>query len=347
MRPRARNRRNWRRKRKRELLVKTAGMIAVVFAVGSTAFHHFAEQDKSYSKTVQAADSKVKSDGQAETDTNREEEEQVSFFEYPSVSENYTDIVSENVKSPYVALLDVENNTIIAGRNADERIYPASMTKVMSLIVAVEHLTDLSQTFTMTAEIIDPLYREGASRAGFEAGDTVSAEDMLYGLVLPSGADAAVGLAIMTAGSEEAFAGLMNEKCAELGLLHTHFSNASGLHDENQYTTPVEMAMILKYAMENETCAAVLSTYQHTTAPLTSNPEGVLLTSTMFGRMYGTEVPGVTIKAGKTGYTQEAKNCLVSFAEKDGRHYIALTACADNKWSVIYDDFELYGNYLP
>lgn len=342
---RLRDRRSWKKKRKREVFIKTAGVAAAVLAVGSAAVWRFTEQDKGYPQTVQAADSKIESGGEIETDP--ETEELPPAFAYPSVSENYMDIVSETVKSPYVALLDVEDNRIIAGRNVDARIYPASMTKVMSLIVAVEHLTDLSRTFTMTAEIVDPLYREGASRAGFEVGDTVSAEDMLYGLVLPSGADAAVGLAIMTAGSEEAFAGLMNEKCEELGLLHTHFSNASGLHDENQYTTPVEMAMILKYAMENETCAAVLSTYQHTTAPLASNPEGILLTSTMFSRMYGTEVPGVTIKAGKTGYTQEAKNCLVSFAEKDGRHYIALTACADNKWFVIYDDFELYGNYLP
>lgn len=110
----------------------------------------------------------------------------------------------------------------------------------------------------------------------------------------------------------------MNEKCEELGLQNTHFMNASGLHNENQYTTPVEMAMILAYAMQNPECAKILSIYQHTTAPLASHPEGILLTSTMFGRMYGTEVPNVTIQAGKTGYTQEAGNCLVSYAEKTG-----------------------------
>ena len=151
----------------------------------------------------------------------------------------------------------------------------------------------------------------------------------------------------MTAGSEDNFAVLMNEKCEELGLQNTHFMNASGLHNENQYTTPVEMAMILAYAMQNPECAKILSIYQHTTAPLASHPEGILLTSTMFGRMYGTEVPNVTIQAGKTGYTQEAGNCLVSYAEKTGHHYIALTAGAENRWHVVYDDFELYGNYLP
>lgn len=335
--------------RKTELTFKVAGTVLSLVLIAGAVGYHFARDDR-HENTAHAADhSSALVQAEVENMTEAEmkpEEDTEEKYEYPSISPSYVDIVSENVKSPYVALLDVENNEIIAGRNVDAQIYPASMTKVMSLIVAVEHIQDLSQTFTMTGEIVDPLVREEASRAGFEAGDTVSAKDMLYGLILPSGADAAVGLAVMTAGSESAFADLMNEKCAELGLKNTHFTNASGLYDENQYTTPVEMAMILKYAMQNETCAQVLSTYQYTTAPLASNPEGVLLSSTMFSRMYGTEVEGVTITAGKTGYTQEAKNCLVSCAEKNGHHYIALTAGAENRWHVIFDDFEIYGHYL-
>ena len=331
--------------RKRELRRKAA-LTAATIVLAAVLLSAFWNHNKKETQTVQAVDHKVKTLSEEESTTEPETEEEETL-RYPKVSEQYTEIVSENVRSPYVALLDVENNCIIAGKNKDARIYPASMTKVMTLIVAVEHLQDLSQTFTMTADIVDPLFREGASRAGFEAGDTVNMEDMLYGLILPSGADAAVGLAIMTAGSEDNFAVLTNEKCEELGLQNTHFMNASGLHNENQYTTPVEMAMILAYAMQNPECAKILSIYQHTTAPLASHPEGILLTSTMFGRMYGTEVPNVTIQAGKTGYTQEAGNCLVSYAEKTGHHYIALTAGAENRWHVVYDDFELYGNYLP
>lgn len=349
--------RNRRINRKKELIIKVSGAVLTFALVTGAVIYYFGGEKKE--ALVRAEDSlagdiyeemevSVHEDiTQEETEQTEEEPQKEKKFEYPTVSGTYMDIVSEEVKSPYIALLDVENNTIIAGRNTEARIYPASMTKVLSLIVAVEHITDLSQTFTMTGDIVDPLVWEGASRAGFEAGDTVSAEDMLYGLVLPSGADAAVGLAIMTAGSEAAFADLMNEKCAELGLTNSHFTNASGLFDENQYTTPVEMSLILKYAMQNETCAKILSTYQYTTAPMASNPEGILLSSTMFSRMYGTEVEGVTITAGKTGYTDEAKNCLVSFAEKGEHHYIALTAGAENRWHVVFDDFEIYKNYLP
>ena len=105
------------------------------------------------------------------------------------------------------------------------------------------------------------------------------------------------------------------------------------------------MAMILEYAMNNETCAKILSTYQYTTEVTEKHPEGILLTSTMFSRMYGNEVPGVEIKAGKTGYTQEARHCLVSYAESDGSKYVAVTAGAEGKWNVVYDDFKLYGDF--
>ena len=225
-------------------------------------------------------------------------------FKYPSVSENYKEIVSEEVKSPYVALLDVvENSQVIAGRGYNEKIYPASMTKVMTLIVAVEQLQDLNQTYALSYELLDPLVREQASRAGFDPGEMVTAKDYLYGLVLPSGADAAVALSIMTAGSEEAFADLMNQKCSEIGLKNTHFMNASGLyHDKQQYTTPVEMAMIMQYAMQNPTCAEVLSTYQYTTTPTAPAPEELSF-PVQCSAIYGNEVENVTIMAGKTGYT--------------------------------------------
>ena len=171
-----------------------AALTAATIVLAAVLLSAFWNHNKKETQTVQAVDHKVKTLSEEESTTEPETEEEETL-RYPKVSEQYTEIVSENVRSPYVALLDVENNCIIAGKNKDARIYPASMTKVMTLIVAVEHLQDLSQTFTMTADIVDPLFREGASRAGFEAGDTVNMEDMLYGLILPSGADAAVGLA--------------------------------------------------------------------------------------------------------------------------------------------------------
>ncbi len=265
----------------------------------------------------------------------------------PVRSDAFQETVSDKINSEKIILVDVENHSIIGGKDYEGQIYPASMTKVMTLICAVEHIQNLDDTFIMTAELVDPLVQENASRAGFDPGERVNAKDMLYGLILPSGADAAVGIANMVSGSEEAFVKLMNDKCKAMGLTHTHFTNTSGLHSDNQYTTLAEMAMIMEYAMMDPLCAEILSTYQYTTQATPQHPEGIELTSTMYSRMYGNEAEGVLITAGKTGYTVEAGNCMVSYAEKQGHHYILVTAQASGKWIPIYDAIEIYGKYLP
>jgi D-alanyl-D-alanine carboxypeptidase (penicillin-binding protein 5/6) len=323
-------------------------VIFVAFAVKSCTSCKKSTKNKSGADKGVATSGEMNSSSDMEQSENEEVNAQpldnkTEKMEYPKKSDDYLDITSAEILSPYIAVIDVTDNKLIAGRNAETKIYPASMTKVMTLIVAVENIENLDEKFTMTSEIIDPLYRDSASRAGFEPGEEVTARDLLYGLILPSGADSAVGLAQMVSGTEEEFVNLMNEKCEELGLTNTHFTNTSGLHNDDHYTTPVEMAMILEYAMENETCAEILSTYQYTTEATDKHPEGILLTSTMFSRMYGDEVEGVTIKAGKTGYTQEAKHCLVSYAESGNKKYVAVTAGAEGKWNVVYDDFNLYG----
>ena len=244
--------------------------------------------------------------------------------------------------------MDVESNSIIAQKNATTKIYPASMTKVMTLIVVSEHLDEIEETFTYSNELIYPLVKQEASRAGFDAGEVVDVEDMLYGLILPSGADAAEALAIMVAGSSEEFVVMMNDKCKELGLKNTQFANPTGLHDSNQYTTAMEMAMIMKYAMQDEYRAKILGTYQYTTKPTDKHPEGILLTSTMYSRAYGTEAPGVTVIGGKTGYVYEAGNCLVSYGlTATGKGYVFCTAKGHNAWDPIYDEIYAYKNLVP
>lgn len=330
------------RKRKRELIIKFVLTGVLVLSVVTVVAFKVITVPKAASENNDAvvADDKILEATEPETVKKK-------VYVYPSVSSAYMEMTSAAIKSPYIALLDIENNQVVAGRASDQKIYPASMTKVMTLIVAVENIKSLDDKYTFTNDILYPLYKDNASVAGFLNDETVTAKNMLYGLVLPSGADAAVGLAKLIAGSEADYAVLMNKKCEELGLKNTHFMNTSGLFDANQYTTPVEMAMIMAYAMSNETCAKVLSTYQYTTDPTPQHPTGIPLVSTMFSRMYGTEVEGVTITAGKTGYVNESGNCLVSYAVKDGKHYVAVVAGASYKWHVIFDDFEIYRNFIP
>ena len=243
-------------------------------------------------------------------------------------------------------LIDLESNTVLVQKNADARIYPASMTKVMTVLVAAEHIENWDETFTMTQSIIDPLFLADASMAGFVHGEEVSMTELLYGAVLPSGAEATQALAIVTAGSEEAFAALMNEKAQELGLKDTHFVDASGLHDENHYTTLSDMAIIMQAALDNPHCREVLTSVNHTSPATAQNPEGVAMTNRFLYRIRPQQTGNVDIQAAKTGYTAQAMNCCVSYGiMENGRAAICVTAHAWTGDYCIADHLALYGTY--
>ncbi len=262
---------------------------------------------------------------------------------YPTVDGTVMEL-GTGIDSTYALLVDVDENRVIAERGSNVKIYPASLTKLMTLVVAIEHIEDVNATFLMTDEILAPHYAANASMAGFQSNELCTVKDLLYGAALPSGADATTALALHTAGSEAIFVQWMNDKVAELQLQNTHFMNASGLHDPNHYSTLTDMALILEYCLQNELCKEIISTYTYTTTKTEQNPEGLQLYSTMFSRMYGTEVPGMTIMGGKTGFTDEAGQCLASYAQTtDGHTYIAVTAMGYSKWRPIFDAFKLYG----
>lgn len=258
-----------------------------------------------------------------------------------STQEIASDIVSDNV-----IVIDCENNQVVAARNATDRCYPASTTKIMTVLTAVDYITDYNKTFTFSLEITDPLYIADATVAGFLANESVNMTDMLYGAILPSGADATVGLALSIAGSEEEFVKLMNKKAQELGLRDTHFVNTSGLFDKNHYTTPEDMAVIVRAAMKNDLCRKILSTYRYTAAATPQHPEGLLLTSTLFSYMYGTEPEGSDILGGKTGFVNESGYCIASFGKSDaGNEYVCVTFKGSGLWPTVYDQFHLYSRY--
>ncbi len=241
-------------------------------------------------------------------------------------------------------VVKLSDKRIIASRDAHKRIYPASTLKIMTILTAVDYIEDFDDTFTMSLSITDPLYVQEASVAGFLDGEEVTVTDLLYGTILPSGADAAMGLAIKIAGSEEAFVELMNKKVQALGLENTHFSNATGLFAEDNYSTAYDMAVILYHAYQNELCRKVLSTYQHTTQKTPQNPKGIMLQSTLFSYMYGTEPKTATIMGGKTGFVNEAGYCIASFGENNDNKekYIAVTMGNSSKWPAFYGQIDIY-----
>lgn len=139
--------------------------------------------------------------------------------------------------SRYVVLMERFDQKIIASKRAEKKMYPASMTKIMTTLVALEQITDEEKTVEMPNEIVAAAKNQGASTAGFSGGDTVTIRDLLYGIMLPSGAECCYRIGKYLDGSEQKFVEQMNRKAEELGMKHTHFSNMTGLHAEDHYTT--------------------------------------------------------------------------------------------------------------
>ena len=258
-------------------------------------------------------------------------------------------IYAEEVMSTNAILIREDTNEIAAMKGAFERISPASMTKVLTVLVAAEHISpdELNNTFTMTLDITDYAYVNDCSSVGFLENEVVTVRDLFYGTVLPSGGDAAVGLATYVAGSHEAFVDMMNAKLEELGIGETaHFTNCVGLYDENHYCTIYDMAVIMKAAVQNEMCREFLSLHTYTTTATEQHPEGITISNWFLRKIEDKDTGGEVICA-KTGYVTESGSCAVSYATcADGNPYICVTTGAHSGWRCIYDHVEIYNRYV-
>ncbi len=259
------------------------------------------------------------------------------------------------ITSTYAVVADASTGTVLASKEGDAPMYPASMTKVMTLIVAVErlpHESSLQDTVVISQEVFDTMVAEGSSGIGFEPGETLSVEALLYALMLQSDGIAACELANYIAGSEEAFVALMNQKAASMGLTSTHFENPTGLHHPDHKSTAREIAAIMAYAMNMDLCRTIMTT-EHLRVPfLMSN--GVQKHYDIYNKLLVhtfTDNPdhdpaGMKLLAGKTGYTPESGSCLVTYAERaDGHGYVCVTADTRNVASCIQDYMALYNTY--
>ena len=232
------------------------------------------------------------------------------------------------INSSCAVLMQARGGKIIGAINGDQTMYPASMTKTMTAIVAIEELDSLDREITLTDETFAGLYERDATQAGFQPGETVQAIDLLYGVMLPSGAECCIALADDIAGSEEGFVELMNQKAEKLGMDGTHFCDSTGLHDPDHYSTAKDIAVLLKYAIRNDTFREIIESPYHSTAATNIHPDGITFYSSMFNNLPDPSVTGGKILGGKTGFTNDAGLCLASFAEIDGTEYILVTAGA-------------------
>ena len=239
-----------------------------------------------------------------------------------------------NLSSPRSALLDRTSGELIAEQNTDTEAPPASLTKMMTVLLAIENLPDLDQTVTVPAEIFNDLWTENASLAGFAPGESVPLRDLLYGAILPSGAECCLTLARQVSGSEDAFVEQMNLRAQELGLEHTHFTNCTGLEAPDHYASAADLAHLLDTALENETFRQVFTSRSHTTSATGEHPQGFTMYSSMFARLDALPGQGGELLGGKTGYTSQAGLCLASLMEVEGREYILVTTGAPGDHST-------------
>lgn len=254
--------------------------------------------------------------------------DQTPFQKGKGSSEYSSGLDLKHLYSPHAILLDLNSGVVLGEQDSKERIYPASLTKIMTAILAIENTEDMEQSIVLPNRMFDELYARNASMAGFQPSEEVKFIDLLYGIMLPSGAECCIGYAECIAGSESQFVMMMNEKAKELGMKNTHFVNSTGLHDTDHYSTVEDISILLQYALKNKIFKLAFTSSRYSTNSTVQHPDGITFRSTMFKYMDSTEVTGGEILGGKTGWTEEAGLCLASLAQVNGREYIFVTAKA-------------------
>lgn len=280
-------------------------------------------------------------------ETTEEEEKVVVAYEYTEA--DTVDFLSgENMQSEKAILVNIDTNQIVGQVDYKARMIPASMTKVMTVLVAAEHLdmNDVNRKVNVSIDATDFAYRNDCSSVGFLDGETVTIEDLFYGTILCSGGDAAAQLAIEVSGTQEEFVELMNKKCEELGISETtHFTNTVGLYNDDHYSTCYDMAVIMNAAIENEYLKKVMNARKYTTSKTTEHPEGISI-SNWFLRKIEDKDSGGEVTCAKTGFVKESRNCAVSYMEVPGGYrYICVTVGAHSGWRCIYDHVDIYKNH--
>lgn len=246
-----------------------------------------------------------------------------------------------NLNSDKYILYNLNDDKILLSKDENKETYIASLTKMMTTIVAIENINDYNEKITITKDMFKDIAWD-VSVAGFKAGEKVTYNDLLYGAILPSGADAVNALALSISKDYDKFIELMNQKVKELKLTHTHFSNVTGLYDKNNYSSAYDVAQILKYALKNKKFKEVFETKKYTF----TNGKTVKSTIENYSSKIGSKDLSY-IKGGKTGFINAAGYCLATTATIDGVNYLLVTLNADKskKAPHIEDAIETYTYY--
>lgn len=245
-----------------------------------------------------------------------------------SIETNSSSSELPTINSRAYVVIDRKSNTVLVGKNENQKKKMASTTKIMTALIVIENC-NLSET----VEISKKSASTGGSRLGLKTGDKITVYDLLYGLMMRSGNDSAVALAEHTAGSISSFADLMNQKAVKLGLSNTHFVTPHGLDEDEHYTTAYELALLSNYAMNNEIFAKIVGTKNYTIT-INGYPKTLTNTNELLGSLNG--VYGI-----KTGFTNGANRCLVTCCKRGEMDLICVVLGADTKKYRTTDSIKL------
>ena len=248
---------------------------------------------------------------------------------------------SIKINSSNAVLYNVNDDIMLYQKNKDEKVSVASLTKMMTAIVAIENIDDLSKKISFEKSDYDKLISMNASGSSLDVKKKYTYEDLLYGLLLESGADCANALARLISGNEKAFVKLMNEKAKELGMNSTSFANPIGMDDKNNYSTMEDLAILFKSGLKNPTFKKIITSKEYKAS------DGTKLKHTIIYYEKLNKMNDITyILGGKTGYETDAGYALATIAYKNDALLMFITSGASNKGDHLKDAKKVYDYYF-
>ena len=246
-----------------------------------------------------------------------------------------------NIESKNVLFINADRNEVIYEKAPSDKVLIASLTKVMTALVGIENIGNIDEKIVITNDMIKDIEID-YTKVGFKVGDTITYKDVLYGILLKSGADATNIIAISTSSTIDNFVEKMNQKAKELKMRDTHFTNTIGKDNENHYSTAKDLSILLKYAYKNDTFREIFTTENYITSDSKYNISGPLK------YLHNDDLKMDYVKGAKTGYTKAAGHCLVSVAKNNNDEFLLVTIGNDSQNATAYftDAKNIYDYYF-
>ncbi|QQK08901.1 D-alanyl-D-alanine carboxypeptidase family protein [Miniphocaeibacter halophilus] len=246
-------------------------------------------------------------------------------------------------ESKNIYVYNITDEKEVLNINGEEKVAPASLTKIMTVITSIENIDDISKVAPVDKKTYQEMVAVNASMTGFYGNEQTTYRDLLYGTMLASGGESANSLAINISKTTEEFTKLMNEKAKEIGLNNTNFTNPEGLDEENNYSTAKDIAELIKNSLDNSEFREIFTKEEYVSTSTLDHPEGIEIKSTVLTALFDYEQNGFKIIGGKSGTTENAGFCWATLSEKNNREYICVVMGAETNEGRIEDTLKIMG----